>query len=84
MQECIMRYDQANFYERALGSVQWKKGNALVRGEPYGPPEAPGTEFCDDPKGTGVNAVGRPGGPKAGNASLGKCKEQFLVNDTKH
>jgi hypothetical protein len=84
MQECIMRYDQANFYERALGSVQWKKGNALVRGEPYGDPEAPGTEFCDDPKGTGVNAAGRPGGPKAGNASVGKCKEQFLVNDTKH
>jgi len=79
-----MRNDQASAYEHATGPLQWEKDGSLVRGELYGPPEPPGTEFCIDPRGTGVNAAGRPGGSKAGDASRGKCQKQFCVNDTKH
>jgi len=84
-EECIMRYEGNNLYETAAGPIQWKKADgSLQRGAEYPPMEAPGTIFCDEGEGTGVNASGRPGGPKAGNASKGKCQRQFCVNDTKH
>jgi hypothetical protein len=87
VEECIMRYDCASYYETPTGSCRWKKppDGALQRGEPYPPPENPGTIFCNDPKGTGVNAPkGYRGVSKAGNASKGNCKSQFCVNDNKH
>lgn len=87
VEECIMRYDLASYYETPTGSCRWKKppDGALQRGEPYAPPENPGTIFCNDPKGTGVNAPkGYRGVSKAGNASKGNCKSQFCVNDNKH
>lgn len=85
VEQCIMRYDGSNLYETPKGSIQWqKKGGALQIGAPYPPAELAGTIFCVDPDGTGVNAPDRDGGPKAGNASKGKCRTQFCVNDTKH
>jgi hypothetical protein len=87
VEECIMRYDLASYYETPTGSCRWKKppDGALQRGEPYAPPENPGTIFCNDPKGTGVNAPeGYRSVSKAGNASKGNCKSQFCVNDNKH
>jgi hypothetical protein len=85
VEKCIMRYDANDLYETPTGSIQWqKKGGALQRGAPYPPAELAGTIFCDQVEGTGVNEPGRAGGPKAGNASKGKCRTQFCVNDMKH
>jgi len=87
VEECIMRYDEASYYETPTGSCRWKKppDGALQRGEPYGSPENPGTIFCEKKDGTGVNAPkGYRGVSKAGNASKGNCKSQFCVNDNKH
>jgi hypothetical protein len=87
VEECIMRYDGTNLYETATGPLQWEKPDgSLQRGAEYPPVELPGTIFCNDKKGTGVNDPDRPqslGGPKAGNASKGKCRTQFCVNDSK-
>jgi len=85
VEQCIMRYARASYYETPKGTWRWKKPNgALQRGNPYDPGENPGTIFCDDPKGTGVNAEKRPGGSKAGDATKGNCKGQFCVNDNKN
>ena len=85
VEKCIMRYEEANYYEAPTGTWRWKKADGtLQRGEDYNPGEDPGTIFCDDPKGTGVNDKDRPGGSKAGDAAKGNCKGQFCVNDNKH
>jgi hypothetical protein len=84
VEECIMRYTGNALYETAAGPIQWQKDGALVRGAEYGPDEPAGTIFCDQVEGTGVNAPRWSGGAKVGNASRGKCKSQFCVNDTKH
>ena len=84
VEQCIMRYEGEAFYENPKGTVRWKKSNgALQQGELYGSFENPGTIFCEKPDGTGVNDSKRPGGSKAGNASVGICKKQFCVNDNK-
>jgi hypothetical protein len=86
VEECIMRYEGEVYYESPNGNRRWKKPDgALQLGKPYLPFENPGTIFCDKPDGTGVNDEKKhPGDTKAGNASLGKCKSQFCVNDNKH
>ena len=84
VQECIMRYSGGGMLVRAAANMQWIRPDGLIeRGALYGPPEAPGTIFCDQNEGTGVNA---PPNSKAGNATegKGKCKRQFCVNDRKH
>ena len=50
----------------------------------FGPnQEAERTILCDSTVGTGVNAVGRSGGARYGNAGSrrGECKTQIRVND---
>jgi hypothetical protein len=85
VEECIMRYEGKDLHETVEGGdIEWKTGVMLTLGAKYPPFEPPGAIFCDQVEGTGVNAPGRPGGPKAGNASKGICKKQFCVNDTKH
>lgn len=72
---CIMRYNLADFYETPNGPNRWvKRDGTLQNGNDYPQKEPAGTIFCNDKKGTGV----------AGNATLGKCKSQFCVNDNKH
>ena len=83
VEECIMRYEGENLYETATGPIQWEKAGSLQRGAAYPPIEPAGTIFCDDYRGTGANAPGRRGGPKAGDALRGKCSTQFCVNDSK-
>jgi hypothetical protein len=71
---CIMRYNLADFYETPDGPNRWEKQDKMLQqGNDY-PHEPAGTIFCNDKKGTGVT----------GNATLGKCKSQFCVNDNKH
>ncbi len=53
VEECIMRYHGASFYENANGPIQWKKDGSLQRGTQYPPMEPAGTIFCDDYRGTG-------------------------------
>ena len=68
---CIMRYNLASFYEAPDGPNRWvKRDGTLQYGKDY-PKEPAGTIFCNDINGTGV----------AGNATKGKCKSQFCVND---
>jgi hypothetical protein len=85
VEQCIMRYDMQNLYETPTGPILWQapSGGSLRRGASYLPIEPPGTIFCVQSVGTGVNAPDRPGGAKAGNASVGKCLMQFHVNDSK-
>lgn len=94
VENCIMRYTGAHFYETPGGPFRWRRmdagGATKVRGDWYPPSEKPGTIFCDQTEGTGVNdprGGTLPDGrklPKAGNATKGKCKQQFCVNDMKH
>ena len=80
-----MRYIGTALYEKRSGHLQLlKEGGVLQCGTEYPPSEPPGTIFCDQVEGTGVNEPGQAGGPKAGNASKGKCQSQVCVNDTKH
>ena len=79
-----MRYDGTAVYENAAGLLRWWKNGVETRGSRYGPDEPAGTFFCYTAKGTGVNAADRPGGPKAGDATVGQCRYQFCVNDQKH
>jgi hypothetical protein len=85
VEQCIMRYARTNYYETLKGNWRWKKPpkGTLQLGDPYDPGENPGTIFCDDPKGTGVNGKTNPGGSKAGDATKGNCTGQFAVNDNK-
>jgi hypothetical protein len=75
--QCIMRYDMTNFFEDPNGNCQ-AKGFAVPLSL-YGM-DPPGTQLCDSPLGTGVNAP-PPGNPhcKAGDATRGNCKEQLRV-----
>jgi len=86
VEQCIMRYDAATFYENANGSFRWKRPDGtLQRGDEYGFAEASGNIFCDDKKGTGVNApMGYRRVSKAGDATKGICRRQFCVNDRMH
>ncbi len=84
VEQCIMRYEGVSLYETPGGTMRWDKGGGWQLGAKYGPHEGPGHLFCKTPDGTGVNAPGRPGGPKAGNATKGACRYQFCVNDQKH
>jgi hypothetical protein len=87
VEKCIMRYCGEILYENPKGEWRWKKPptGEWQRGEFYGEGEDTGHIFCDDPKGTGVNAPqGYQGVSKAGNATKGNCKGQFCVNDNKH
>lgn len=87
VEECIMRYEGTSFYETPYGSFLLPKQTQglvkNVKGEPYGPFEEPGTLFCKQKPGTGVNDEQAVGGPKAGDATEGSCETQFCVNDRK-
>lgn len=87
VEECIMRYESAWYYERPDGGYRWRDPAApshFTRGEKYGPPERPGAIFCESRIGTGVNAEGHKPVPKAGDALKGNCQAQLCVNDLKH
>src|ERR1017187_939429 len=57
--QCLMRYDAADFYENASGNCQWKQGGKTVQGNQF-PTEPPGMTVCWSGKGTGVNAGSQP------------------------
>ncbi len=86
VQDCIMRYASATFYEVAGGRFAWKKGGAgpYIQGELY-PADVPqsASSFCSAQEGTGINAADRPDGSVAGDATVGQCIRQFQVNDLK-
>jgi hypothetical protein len=81
VETCIMRYPRANYYEVTPGTRAWRKtpGGAYILGAVF--PAGPFSRalYCDDKKGTGINADGAV----AGNASRGNCLHQFQVNDHK-
>jgi hypothetical protein len=89
MQDCIMRYVASNFYEVAGGRWSFVVDEPKVpavrkQGEEY--PLAvpqPRIMFCPSPDGTGINAKDRPGGSVAGDATRGRCQDQFQLNDMK-
>lgn len=95
-EECVMRYIRAAYFDQDQGGYCWRAldetgrlTGPLLRGEPYGRSQMPGTTFCNSNLGTGINS-GRytPGSarhvPNLGNATLGGCSLQFCVNDMKH
>ncbi|MBN1221834.1 MAG: hypothetical protein JXB23_01205 [Candidatus Aminicenantes bacterium] len=82
-ENCIMRYDVANFY-------RWKDGNVYH----YGWEKKEKNLLCSDPKGTGENAppdrqeIFKAGDfqwvqmlPKCGDATKGDCQGQIRVKD---
>jgi len=92
----VMRYIRAAYFDQDQGGYCWRAldetgrlTGPLLRGEPYGRSQMPGTTFCNSNLGTGINS-GRytPGSarhvPNLGNATLGGCSLQFCVNDMKH
>lgn len=84
---CIMRYNLANFYYSEKAEARRMRradGKGELTALPYGSADLPGQQFCTSPKGTGVNAKDRPGGSKAGDAALGRCLFQFCVNWHRH
>jgi hypothetical protein len=88
-QQCIMRYNAADFYVCPGGSYRWQGGKEKwTEGWPYPPFEDPGANFCLSKEGTGTNVP--PEKPyqyvcsKAGNATWGECLQQFCVNDLKY
>lgn len=85
VENCIMRYMRANFYAKAGGPWAWRETpeGDLIQGELYPAGPFARTLFCTDPKGTGINDAGYPGGSVAGNAIRGNCLHQFQVNDLK-
>jgi hypothetical protein len=91
VEECIMRYYSASYYENVDGNYRWYKtpklkGKSreeedLIRGLPYPGLRVPRALFCGQQAGTGINA-----GPLAssmGDAAKGDCLHQFQVNDLK-
>ncbi len=80
---CIMRYDDANFYENKDGNCHWQHGGATVHGFVYGQ-DPPGTTLCPSGKGTGVNDP--DGLNKAGDASAGRgeCIHKFCLKNSAH
>lgn len=87
VEECIMRYDGSEMYETTLAPIdRWKKeeNGPVITGASYGDGETPGSLFCKDDVGTGVNDPKSPLGPKAGKATRGICASQFCVNDSLH
>jgi len=85
VENCIMRYPTANFYEKDKGPIFWQKYiNGISEWGTYYPAGPfSRTLYCTDKKGTGINADGYPGGSVAGDASRGNCLHQFQVNDLK-
>lgn len=82
--DCIMRYELIDFFEWDAGPYRWTKPpGALQRGGRYRKPAPPGTTFCSDFRGAGVNAPGNQPAPLAGDATRGICQKQFCVNDVK-
>ena len=82
--ECIMRYDSANFYENSSGNCQWQHGGKTVHGYLYGQ-DPPGTTMCWSGRGTGVNDPTNPKN-KAGDASPGRgdCIHKFCMKNSAH
>jgi hypothetical protein len=82
--ECIMRYDSANFYENPKGNCTWQHNGTTVHGLLYGQ-DPPGTTICWSGKGTGVNDPANPNN-KAGNASPGRgdCIHKFCMKNSAH
>lgn len=80
-ENCIMRYPHADLYEKDGGGWSWKKegGGGYIEGDRYPAGHVSQTLYCNDKKGTGVNASGSV----AGDASCGDCMHQFQVNDHK-
>ena len=68
--QCIMRYDMADFYENPNGNCQWQVGGKTVHGYVYDT-DPPGTTLCWSGRGTGVNEPSDPNN-KAGDASPGR------------
>jgi hypothetical protein len=84
VQACIMRYRSANFYECADGDRRWHKEpgeGEWITGFVYPSGLQPGTVFCGQKQGTGINS----GGLAAGDAARGRgdCIHQLQINDLK-
>ncbi len=78
VEDCIMRYDNANAYQYIDGKIyviRKKKGY-------YG--ELSGIGLCSSKKGTGVNASTHIPRPRYGDATAGNCRHQFCINDKYH
>lgn len=72
VEDCVRRYDNAIGYL----SKSDPKARYVTGGE------TPGAQLCDGVTGTGVNAPGRNSPqPRFGDAKIGNCKSQILVND---
>ncbi|MDR3774516.1 MAG: hypothetical protein P4L26_14275 [Terracidiphilus sp.] len=83
--QCLMRYDVADYYENANGNCQWKtESGKTVHGFKYGA-DPPGMTLCTSGKGTGVNDTSNPNN-KAGNASpgQGECMYKFCLKNSAH
>ncbi len=82
--QCLMRYDVADYYENANGNCQWQHNSKTVHGFEYGS-DPPGTTLCWSGKGTGVNDTSNPKN-KAGDASPGQgdCAHKFCLKNSAH
>ena len=82
--QCLMRYDAADFYENASGNCQWKHGGKTVFGNQF-PTEPPGMSMCWSGKGTGVNDTSNPNN-QAGDATTGRgdCAHSFCLKNSAH
>ena len=83
--QCLMRYDVADYYENANGNCQWQnKSGKTVHGFKYGA-DPPGMTLSASGKGTGVNDTSNPNN-KAGNASAGQgeCMYKFCLKNSAH
>jgi hypothetical protein len=82
--QCLMRYDSANFYENPHGNCKWQHKGKTVFGFEYST-DPPGMKMCTSPKGTGVNDPSNPNN-KAGNAmeGRGECARKFCLNNSRH
>lgn len=82
--QCLMRYDMADFYENANGNCQWQHNGKTVHGYEY-KADPPGMTLCSSGKGTGVNDTSNPNN-KAGDASPGRgeCMYKFCLKNSAH
>jgi len=76
VEDCVMRYDCSDGYERSAASRYYLQ----VDREPVG------EGLCTSAKGTGVNAADRAPRPRYGDAAAdkGDCVDQICVNDLYH